>query len=822
MKKIKYNMISAIRIIYSFSIYIVIFLNGCLLYGQDNYFKVNNGTVRPDELCVGETYTIDLDQQIKPGGINGNYECGEWDIPGGRLNNTFYTATVSGETLTITFKKASSPEFTFRYTTTQSGNPNYQQNPGFFCSVAQLRDHDLSKTIDLKASGPRTPNVTLDPPRSICEGMDTEFRAIVSNVEDLGKVTYKWEVGGEPVNNNSTNTLSTPIWENTVVKVTAISGDLCNEGNEGYATVSVSPVRDFIPRVTILGGDALLCDDETVLLAAPTDGNNYSYQWFDSDGDINGANNSTFLVSSAESYGVRMTLNGCANSSNSVTISKTTTSTPSINLSGNVTVCGTGNPTTLTSSVAGNRYRWRVGGQPYGKDTRTITPTISGVYQVSVLQGSCWSPYSQGRSITVIEEPVISTFFNTRGIEGNQLDIKVRTDGLKQNDVEHEWYTSMDRNVSSRIPASSITELYDTPGQGFDHYFLSTYTITLSSSVTYYVWPVREVNGIKCYGEMEVVNIIVDGKCDIVKAGNYIKRNICHGTSPGTLDPGDPVLENTTLSPTYQWFEQMGSSAPTLISGATGRTYAPPGVLTTPRSYLREVRINGPSCEDKLSSRVDITVEDNFVPGTFSNTSYNVCNDEEIFLNLLPASGPGNFSGYRWETSVNGSSGWRAIPGQTGEDILLSSGLISGTIKTRPYIRRFVTFTGTGCSPSSGPSNVVQVDVVEPPEPEITISNNFSCETFSVAASHNNPPPGITHIWYADIGTPRERILRIDNTVSETGIFTTEINEIFLERTVISLEVSVAGCGPRRFDRTVEPRKPAITYDEKNIVKAIC
>jgi|GEM_PF-1117668 len=764
-------------------------------------------TISEPNPCKGDVVTLQPSYTLFSQGLS----CGKWEV---NQNDQYEIVSndLSTNTLTVRMKTENAVRIYFDYKL----NPTGGLDINCFDNWNKLRTSALIETRQSK-----DPIVSLDYPRSICEGADTEFRAIVSNVEDLGKVTYKWEVGNQTITNNS-DRLTIPIWDNTVITVTAISGDRCSEGNEGKATVSVSPVLDFVPRVTILDGDALLCDNETVVLAAPTGGNNYSYQWFDSNGDINGATNRTFLVSSSGSYGVRMTLNGCANSSNTLTITKTNTSTPNINLSGNVTVCGIDNPTTLTSSVTGNRYRWTVGGEPYGQDSRTITPTISGEYKVSVLQGSCWGPYSQGTNITVIEEPVISTFFNTRGIEGDQLDIKVRTDGLEQNDVEHEWYTSMDRDVASRIPASSITELYDTPGQGFDHYFLSTYTITLSSAVTYYVWPVREVNNIKCYGEMKEINIIVDGKCNIVKAGDDIDLDICYGASPGTLDPGLPVLEHTTLTPTYQWLEQVGSTAPTTISGATDRTYSPPGGFTSSRSYIREVRINGPSCDDKASSRVDITVEKNFVPGTFSNTSYNVCNDEEVFLDLPPASGPGNFSGYRWETSVNGSSGWSAIPGQTGEDIQLTSGLISGTIKTRPFIRRFVTFTGTGCSPSSGPSNVVQVDVVEPPEPEFSIPDNFSCETFSISASHNDPPPGITHTWYADRGTSKERVLKIDNTVSVTGIFTTEINEIFLERTVITLEVSVANCGPRRFDRTIEPRRPAITYDEKNIVKALC
>lgn len=142
---------------------------------------------------------------------------------------------------------------------------------------------------------------------------------------------------------------------------------------------SSSPVSVTVtdPSVTITpNGPTTFCTGGSVTLDA---GGNYdTYNW------SNGANTSSISVSSANTYDVTVTLNGCTGVAAAVTVSVTTnTLAPVITASPSFDICPGGN-TTLDAGAGYTSYAWS-----NSATAQTTNVNSAATYTVTVSQGAC-------------------------------------------------------------------------------------------------------------------------------------------------------------------------------------------------------------------------------------------------------------------------------------------------------------------------------------------------------------------------------------------------------------------------------------------------
>lgn len=195
-----------------------------------------------------------------------------------------------------------------------------------------------------------TPLVDLGPDVVLCDG-----ETIILNASTPG-ATYEWQDGS----NSSSFLVSSA--GTYAVEVTV---DGCSATDEVIVTYNPLPVFDLGPNLTV-------CENETVTLDVTTA--NATYEWQD------GSTNPTFNVTSAGTYSVEVTVNGCS-VTDSVTINFDTL--PIVDLGLDVTLCE-GETIILDASTASASYEWQD-----GSTNSTFTVNSPGTYTVEVTVGAC-------------------------------------------------------------------------------------------------------------------------------------------------------------------------------------------------------------------------------------------------------------------------------------------------------------------------------------------------------------------------------------------------------------------------------------------------
>jgi hypothetical protein len=146
------------------------------------------------------------------------------------------------------------------------------------------------------------------------------------------------------------------------------------------------------PAVTA-NGSLAICNGGSVVLTASSVPN-ATFTWFKNGTVIAGATSATYTASSAGSYTVAASVNGCGSptSTASVVTIKTTPATPTISQSGAVLT---------SSSISGNQW-YKNGVLISGQTNRTYTVTTNGAYTVVVTSNGCSSSASPAVNITTM------------------------------------------------------------------------------------------------------------------------------------------------------------------------------------------------------------------------------------------------------------------------------------------------------------------------------------------------------------------------------------------------------------------------------------
>jgi PKD repeat protein len=210
--------------------------------------------------------------------------------------------------------------------------------------------------------------------------------------------TYQWLNNSEPIQGSTDINYTTTEAGNYSVSVTS---GICS-ATSGAVAVTVRPNPSA--SISTAGGN-VICAGISLTLQAQS-GNGYTYQWYENDYGIGGANSETYSATDSASYYYIVGLNGCYQQSDSVVLTVNPYPQDSVAVNGPAQYCA-GQSTTLSASTgAGYTYQWQANGQTLaGANTSSYAVDSTGTYTVAVTALGCTSN-SLGVDITVYAYPV--------------------------------------------------------------------------------------------------------------------------------------------------------------------------------------------------------------------------------------------------------------------------------------------------------------------------------------------------------------------------------------------------------------------------------
>ncbi len=170
-------------------------------------------------------------------------------------------------------------------------------------------------------------------------------------------------------------------------------------------TVNVTPLP-----VVDLGPDVTLCDGQSITLDVATPGGTYLWQ--------DGSTASSTQVTTAGTYGVTVTANGCS-ASDAIDVSYTPL--PVVDLGPDINLCN-GETVVLDVSQPGASYGWSD-----GSNGPTLTVSAAGTYGVTVFQNNCFA--SDAVDVVYNPYPVVNIGPDATLCLGDQVTYDATTPG---------------------------------------------------------------------------------------------------------------------------------------------------------------------------------------------------------------------------------------------------------------------------------------------------------------------------------------------------------------------------------------------------------
>jgi PKD repeat protein len=368
-----------------------------------------------------------------------------------------------------------------------------------------------------------------------------------------------WSPGGQTSQTISVSTAGT--YSVTVTK------DGCS--NTGSRTITVTP-----KPVVNLGANTSICAGDNITLDAGNAG--ATYLW-----SPGGQTSQTISVSTAGTYSVTVTKDGCSN-----TGSRTITVTPKpvVNLGANTSICA-GDNITLDAGNAGATYLWSPGGQT----SQTISVSTAGTYSVTVTKDGCSNTGS--RTITVTPKPVVNLGADAAICSGSSITLDAGDHGTG---TTYSW-----------TPGNQTTRTIDVTTAG-------TYTVSVTKD--------------GCTGSGSKT-IMVNTSALVVNLGTDIER--CASDPPTTLDAG-------ITGASYLWGSQP------FVPTVTNRTTKTVQTLTAGKFWVTVTK-DGCSATDTII----VTNKPNILP-RFTYTQTGSCSPIKVSYTNTSES-CNSITGYAWD-----------------------------------------------------------------------------------------------------------------------------------------------------------------------------
>lgn len=237
-------------------------------------------------------------------------------------------------------------------------------------------------TIGTSLTGTITPAVA-----TICGGGSQLLTA-------TGGTSYQWSLNGVVIPGATGATYIAT--DSGAYSVMLFSGT-CSGPAANTAAITIKPK----PSGTISPATATICPGSLQLLTA-TGGS--SYQWYQDGAPINGASSNNYSATTAGTYTVQITEDGCsAPASNSSVISVSTAPSGSITPA-SATICSGGSQ--LLTVSGGTTYQWFYNGSVInGATAATYTARQPGTYSATINNGACTALASNTATVTLATAP---------------------------------------------------------------------------------------------------------------------------------------------------------------------------------------------------------------------------------------------------------------------------------------------------------------------------------------------------------------------------------------------------------------------------------
>ncbi len=240
-------------------------------------------------------------------------------------------------------------------------------------------------------------NFTLTPETNagICTG-----GSITLSATENPAFSYQWLLNGNPINGATTHSYTTSATGNYAVQVAL---GACS-GTKSVVVSQVSPPST--PSITA-GGPLTFCEEGNVVLTT-TPGAGYTYQWFKANSPISGATNNTYTATTSGNYTVRVAAgNDCAASSAITAVTVNPKPAATIIAGGTTTFCSGTSLLLTTSSETGYAFQWFNEASPItGATSSTLSVNTSGNYSVRTTLGPC-TTISPATTVTVLQTPTV-------------------------------------------------------------------------------------------------------------------------------------------------------------------------------------------------------------------------------------------------------------------------------------------------------------------------------------------------------------------------------------------------------------------------------
>ena len=666
-------------------------------------------------ICAGEHTTLYVNQDGWAGNV------------------TYQWSANAGNSVATTVDVA--PEVTTTYTVTATVNSTNNMNGCTAIGEVTIVVTPLPAIVTVNASAD-----------SICEGEQVTFTATPADPT----YTYIWYQNGIEIAGEHQNviTVNFPIEGAYTFAAKAVNPDGC-ESAEASAPVTV--YVSAAPDAVVISGNLEICNGGTTTLYADVTPHvaGATYQWYQDNVAIAGATGYFLTVTTAGSYKVDVTTNGCTTTSDAVNV--IVNEAPQLQLTATeTTICQFGTTVISAEATGWNNnevnYTWSNG---YHGSSFTFTPTVAGDYTFSVTASLATSGCTAVDQITIHVNaapaaPVV-TVNNALVCDGGQITLTMTdTNTVNYGTPIITWYDN------GAYMAGNQTSVTLTPALG-QH----TYNVSVE-------YPNSGCN--TAISEVVVVNVIPQPTVAIeLTSGN--NNVLCDGGSTTLTANVTPAGFNYN----YQWFQNNVE-----IPGATNSTLDVT-LFARESTYDYQVVVTAaPGCI-VVSDVTSITVvSDPVVVASVDNAI--ICEGGVATFSVAVDGGVSNVNGlngytYAWYSNLDHSTPIANTPTFTVNNATAGTYAYE-VIVTSPY----------GCSTTS---NVVVLNVVEDPTVTVAVAAGYDatiCENGStvlvanVTGGYGTP----SYQWYSN-GLPilgeTNRTLVLNNVANNNFVYTVKVTQ---------------------------------------------
>lgn len=594
----------------------------------------------------------------------------------------------------------------------------------YLVNVTENGCRGVSNKITITSTTTPAASISVTSSTVICSGDSLELTANGGT-----GLTYQWQLNGSNITGATARTYYAKLGGSYTA---VVSRAACSAtSNSIILTVNQTPAPVITPN-----SNAAFCSGDSLFMSIGT-GINYTFQWMLGGSAITGATNEFYYASSAGSYSVAVSANGCTGTSTAVAV--TQNPSPTANAGGpqsftacslnTITLGGSGGNPTASGGTSPYTYNWTPATAL--SDSAVANPTLSGlgtttVYHVLV---------TDAHGCTATDSATVT-------VTGGTISVTISAIG--------------DRTWCFGTNSSITLTAHPSGGSGGPYTFLwvpSSYLSTTTDSTTVasptpvgvYSYTVVVTDHLGCQGSANAPITVLAVPSAVITALDT--------TSPCA---GDSVHLTTTPGSgyTYQWW-QNGSP----IAGATDINY------TTIDAGPVVVVITNSTCAD-TSGATNITVRANPVAAISAPNGLTFCAGGNITLN---ANTGGNLT-YQWYENGYG------IAGATGSSYAASD---SGSFS--------VAVTLNGCTEYSD----TLTDTINPlPNDSITVGAATTfCQGGNVTliAQSGN---GYAYQWQNN-GVDINGATSADFVADSTGLFDVVVSALNCSSTSTGVDVTV-------------------------------